>query len=394
MNAAAPAITPLPVRANALAAPSSGIVEIFDYGRNRQGLLPLWVGEGDLATPAFIADAARESLARGETFYTYQAGLPELREAIAAYLADLYATPVAPGRIFVTSGGMHALQIAVTLVAGAGDEVIVPTPAWPNFGGALAVSGAAPRSVPMRFGADGWQLDLDELEAAIGPQTRALCINSPANPTGWTASAAEIGAMLALARKHGLWIIADEIYGQFAFDAPRAPSFRDQMQPDDRILFVQTFSKNWAMTGWRIGWLEAPEALSQTIINLIQYSSSGTAVFTQRGALAALAGGASLIREQVERARTNRDVLIAALRGAKGFRVAPPPGAFYLFFGMEGGRTARDLAFAMVDQAGLGLAPGSAFGAGGEGFLRLCFLRRTADIAEAARRLQHFAATL
>ena len=377
----------LPIRSAARAAPSSGIVEVFDYGRDRPGLLPLGVGEGDRPTPGFIAEAAAASLAEGETFYTHQAGLPALREAIARYLSRCYGREVGAERIFVTSGGMHALQIAVAMVAGSGDEVIVPTPAWPNFRGALTVNGAETRDVPMRFGNDGWQLDLERLFAARTERTRAIVINSPANPTGWTASHAELRAVLDFARAHGLWILADEIYGRFYHSAPIAPSFRDLMDESDRILFVQTFSKNWAMTGWRMGWLEAPPALATPIVNLIQYSSSGTPVFSQRAGIAALEGGDAFIAEQVAQARRNRDLLVAALGQDPRFRVAAPEGAFYLFFGIEGGADSRSLAFRLVDEAGLGLAPGSAFGAGGDGFLRLCYLRKTVDIEEAARRL-------
>ena len=375
------------IRPNALAAPSSGIVEVFDYGRNKPGLMPLWVGEGDLPTPTFIAEAASRSLAGGETFYTYQAGIPSFREAIARYLSEMYGRDIAPGRIFVTNGGMHALQIATTLTASTGDEVIVPSPAWPNFIGALSVSGAKPVEVAMRFGNRGWQLDIEDIARAITPRTRAIVINSPANPTGWTATREELVEILALARKHGLWIIADEIYGRFFYDAPRAPSFKDVMEAEDKVLFVQTMSKNWAMTGWRIGWLEAPEALAQTIVNLIQYSSSGTPVFAQRAAEAAIAGGESFIVEQIDRAHVNRDVLMNAFAKEPRFRIASPQGAFYLFFGVEGVEDTRKLAFHLIDEANVGLAPGTAFGAGGQGFLRLCYLRKTADIEEAARRL-------
>lgn len=382
-----PSLSALSIRANALRAPSSGIVEVFDYGRNRPGLIPLWVGEGDMPTPSFIADAARASLEAGETFYTYQAGIPTLREAIAAYLSDLYRQPVAPERIFVTSGGMQALQIAITMIAGPGDEVIVPSPAWPNFVGALTVSGATPREVAMRFTPQGWQLDVEALAAAITPATRALVINSPANPTGWTASAEEIRTLLALARKHGLWIIADEIYGRFYYPADRAPSFRDAMQDDDRVLFVQTMSKNWAMTGWRLGWIEAPPVLGQTIVNLIQYSSSGAPVFIQRAAETAIRQGDGLIVEQRERARQNRQILLDAFLPQNRFRVAAPDGAFYVFFGIDGIEDTRSLAFRLIDEANVGLAPGSAFGLGGTGYLRLCYLRKSEDITEAAGRL-------
>lgn len=220
------------VRAEARAAPPS-IVEVFHYGRGRQGIIPLWVGEGDVATPTFIHAAATQSFTAGETFYTSQRGLPEQRQAVARYLAQVYrpGSPLSglysPERFSVTIGGMHAVQIALRLVAGAGDEAIVITPAWPNFRGALTGTGASVVEVPLLFsGAGGlgqWQLDIDCLIGAFTPQTRAIIINSPSNPTGWTASREELAAILAIARRRGLWIIADEIYGRFFYDAERAP---------------------------------------------------------------------------------------------------------------------------------------------------------------------------
>ncbi len=383
------------LRQNALAAPVSGIVEIAEYAWKVGDVLRLWVGEGDLPTPAFIAQAAHQSMLNGETFYSYQEGLPSLRAAIAGYLSQLYGQPTRPERIFVTSSGMHALQMATTLIAGPGDEVLVPTPAWPNFIGALTISGARPVEVPMSFGNRGFTLDLERLAAAITPRTKGLVINSPSNPTGWTATNAELRDLLALARRHGLWIIADEIYGRFYYDGaadtlPLAPSLRAHATPEDRLLYVQTFSKNWAMTGWRIGWLEAPEALHQTIGNLVQYSSSGTAVFIQRAAEAALTQGEPLVIEQIKRARHNRDVLVEALSRVPDMLLTPPLGALYLFFGHKRYPDSRALAFSLIDQARVGLAPGSAFGEAGQGFMRLCFLRNTADIEEAAQRLSRF----
>ena len=385
------------VRPEARQAPDSGIVEVFNYGRDRQGLIPLWAGESDLSTPPFITEAAARSLEAGETFYTYQRGIPELRQAIAAYMASTYGTPFSeaegafgPERFFVTIGGMHAIQLAVRLVAGAGDEVIVPTPAWPNFAGALTVAGATVREVPLHFTAGptpAWTLDIAAIRDAIGPSTRALVVNSPANPTGWTATLADCAALLALAREHGLWIIADEIYGRFVYDAPRAPSFHDVMTSADRVLFAQTLSKNWTMTGLRVGWLEAPASLGDIIENLVQYSASGVAVPLQRAAAMALAQGDTYLRQQVERVRDSRDILCDALARTGRFTFARPEGAFYVFGMIEGESDTRALCLRLVDEAGLGIAPGTAFGSGGERFIRICFARKPADMVEVARRL-------
>ncbi|HEV3396475.1 MAG TPA: aminotransferase class I/II-fold pyridoxal phosphate-dependent enzyme, partial [Xanthobacteraceae bacterium] len=258
------------LRAQARAAPDSGIVEVMNYGRSREGVIPLWAGEGDMPTPAFIAEAATRSLAAGETFYTWQRGIPELREALARYHARLYGRSFSSEEFFVTGSGMQAIQIALAMTAGVGDEVLIPTPTWPNAAATAGIIGAKPVEVPMTFGNAGWTLDLDRLAGAAGARTRALFVVSPSNPTGWTATRAELAALLALARRHGLWIIADETYARFWYgDGERAPSFIDVMEPDDRVLFVNTFSKNWAMTGWRIGWIMANPALGQVIENMI-----------------------------------------------------------------------------------------------------------------------------
>jgi aspartate/methionine/tyrosine aminotransferase len=368
----------------------SGIVEVFNYGRNRQGLIPLWVGEGDLTTPDFIAEAARLSIANGETFYTYQRGIPDLRETIARYMTRVYGQ--APGggahqpeRFFVTIGGMHALQIAMRIVAGPGDEILIPSPAWPNFDGAIALAGARSVNVPMLSG-DRWSLDVERLAGAITPATRAIIVNSPGNPTGFTATRAELIAILDLSRRHGLWIVADEIYGRLVYQGERAPSFHDVMSPDDRILFLQTLSKNWAMTGWRIGWLEAPPALGPMIENAIQYTTSGVPVFIQRAAIAAIEQGESFLADQLARMKQSRDIICDGLAATGRVRFARPEATFYLFCSVEGEGDTRGLAKRLVDEAGLGVAPGSAFGSGGEGYIRICFARSPEQIAEATRR--------
>jgi aspartate/methionine/tyrosine aminotransferase len=390
----APALAPTPaslldgLRAQARAAPDSGIVEVMSYGRSREGVIPLWAGEGDMPTPAFITEAATRSLAAGETFYTWQRGIPELRAALTRYHAHVYGREFSPEEFFVTGSGMQAIQIALAMTAGVGDEVLIPTPTWPNAAATAGIIGAKPVEVPMTLADAGWTLDLDRLAGAAGPRTRALFVVSPSNPTGWTATRVELAALLALARRHGLWIIADETYGRFCYgDGARAASFIDVMAPDDRVLFVNTFSKNWAMTGWRIGWIMANPALGQVIENMIQYATSGVAQFMQRAAVAALDLGESFVAHQVARARRGRDIVCRALGATGRCRFAVPQGAFYLFFAVEGETDTRRLALRLIDEAGVGLAPGSAFGSSGRGFLRLCFARNAEQLETAMQRL-------
>ncbi len=381
------------LRREALDAPPSGILEVFRRGHGRPGLIPMWAGEGDLPTPQFICDAATRALAAGETFYTDNAGIPALREALARYhdrvYGGLFGAPFDPARFIATSSGMHAILLAVTMVAGAGDEVIVPTPAWPNFPAAVGVRGARAVEVPMREDGGAFVLDVADIEAAITPATRAIFVNSPSNPTGWTGDAATLRALLDLARRHGLWIIADEIYGRFHFaaDRPVAPSFHAIIEPEDKVIFVNTFSKNWAMTGWRIGWLEIPPSLTGTVLNLVQYSSSGVAQFMQRAAIAALDEGEGFIAHQVGRARRSLDAACEALEASGRVRFVRPPGAFYMFFRIDGEADTRALCLRLVEEANIGLAPGTAFGAGGERHVRLCFARSEKSLSAAIERL-------
>ncbi len=375
------------LRPSARQLPESGIMRVFNYGLNREGLIPLWAGEGDTPTPQIIHQAATKSLLDGETFYTYQLGIPDLREALARYFEGLYARPFTADEFFVTAGGMQAIQIAMQMTAGEGDEVIILSPGWPNFEGAALVQGAVPKFVELQFGENGWQLDLDRLFDACGPRTRAICINSPANPTGWTASMDQLRSILEFTRKHGIWIIADEIYGRFHYGDGLAPSLQHLREDNDLILFVQTFSKNWAMTGWRMGWLQGPKELAQLVENLIQYNTSGVAQFMQRAGVAALHEGDAFAQSQIERARAGREIVCSALEPFNNVHLAWPEGAFYLFFGIAGETNSMDMALRLVDEANIGVAPGSAFGPGGEGYLRICYLRSPAGLEEAMNRL-------
>jgi aspartate/methionine/tyrosine aminotransferase len=375
------------LRAEARAAPDSGIVAVANHGRGREGLIPLWVGEGDLPTPSFITDAASRALAAGETFYTWQKGIPDLRQALARYYQRHFGKHFSEDEFIVTGSGMHAIQLALAAVAGKGDEVVYLSPSWPNFPAAAELAGASAVPVMLDRSDNGWSCDVEKIAAAITPRTKAIFVNSPSNPTGWTADAPTLQAILDLARRNGLWIIADEIYSLFHYDGGRAPSFLDLAADEDRILYVNSFSKNWAMTGWRVGWVKVHPSLQPVFENLIQYSTSGVAQFMQRGAVAALDEGDTFVTEQVERARKARDLVCAILADTGRARFTVPPGAFYLFFSIDGITDTRAAAFDMVDRANVGLAPGSAFGAGGEPYFRLCFNRRLDQLEEAGHRL-------
>lgn len=371
-------------------APESGIVEIFNHARNREGLIPLWVGEGDSPTPQFISDAAIASLNAGQTFYTYQRGIPELRQALSNYYGRHFGKQLPAEHFFVVGSGMHAIKLSIEMLAKPGDEVVYLTPAWPNFSAAIEISDARAVPVTLEFANGRWALDIDRLRAAVTAKTRALFINTPSNPTGWTATLDDLKQILALAREHDLWIIADEIYALYYYAGGRAASFLDIMADGDKILFVNSFSKNWSMTGWRIGWIVAPPELGQVIENLVQYSNSGVPEFVQRGAVAALEHGDSVIRDNFAKALKSRDLLLDALIATNRVETLKPDGALYAFLKIDGVSDSRAAAFDIVDSVGVGLAPGTAFGPGGEAFMRACFLRDPKQVEEAAARLSDY----
>jgi aspartate/methionine/tyrosine aminotransferase len=369
--------------------PDSGILAAVNHGFGRDGLIPLWTGEGHLPTPAFICEAASRSLHAGETFYTWQRGLPELRQALADYHARYWPGEFSSERFFVTGGGMQAIQVTLQLLLDQGDEVLVPSPAWPNFPGPMRMMGAAPVFVPMQYEDRTWSLDLDRMRDSITPRTKAICLISPSNPIGWVASVEDLTAIRDIARQHGLWIIADEVYARFQYDETRkrTPSFMDVCEPDERVIYANTFSKNWAMTGWRIGWLQAPAALGSAIERIIQYNTSGTAAFLQRGALAALQHGDDFLAAQLVVARAARDRVAKVLGRFDNVSFEEPQGAFYHFIRVEGLSDSLAAVKRIIDEANVGLSPGGTFGPGGEGFLRICYLRDPAALDEALRRL-------
>lgn len=373
-----------------LAAPESGIVEVVNYARGREGLIPLWVGEGDSPTPDIIARPAAEALMAGETFYTWQRGIPDLRRALSDYYHRHFGVRLPPEYFYVVGSGMQAIKLAVEALVKPGDECILLTPAWPNFAAALEISGGKAVSLPLVFSEGRWHLDINRLEAAITPRTVALFINTPSNPTGWVASRDDLVAIRDLARKYGLSIIADEIYALYHFTGSRAASFLDVTGPEDNILFVNSFSKNWSMTGWRVGWIVAPPETGQVFENLVQFSTSGVAQFMQRGCVAALDHGDEFLMRNIAKAKRSRDILCEALIATNRVETRTPDGSLYAFLKIDGVTDSRATAIDIVDKVGVGLAPGTAFGPGGELFMRACFLRETAIIEEAADRLSRY----
>ena len=369
--------------------PISGIVETYMHAKDKPGVIPLWVGQGHLPTPEFIAAPACSAAMAGKTYYTDQRGIPELRQALARYHARGWGVALDADHFTVCHGGMQAIQIAVQVLLRPGNEVVLPVPAWTNYAATLRLAGMKPVGVPLSFSPKGWRLDLDRLFAAITPKTRAICINTPGNPLGHVLPLSDLRAILAKARELGLWIIADEVYGRFFYgEASRAPSFLDICDMEkDRIFFCNTFSKNWAMTGWRIGWCIAPKALAPILENVVQYNTSGVTTFLQYGCIAALDEGDAFLADQIAQAREGRRIICERLAQSDAVEFAWPEGAFYLFLRVKGETDSARLSRQLIDEAGVGLAPGSAFGPEGEGFLRLCFLREADQLSEAANRL-------
>jgi aspartate/methionine/tyrosine aminotransferase len=358
--------------------PDSGIVTAAMYGMAKPDVLAFWSGQGNLPTPNAFCQPAIESLLAGETFYTWQRGIPELREALVRYHARHYGVQLGIDNFGITGGGMQAIQNAIQMIAGAGDEVIIPTPAWPNYAGPLRLQGTRPVEVPMIFANGTWSLDLDKLFAARTPHTKAICINSPSNPLGWSATRDDLVAIRDFARKAGIWILADEVYSRFYFGANgarRAPSFLDVCDPEEQLILCNTFSKNWAMTGWRQGWIQTPKALSSVVERFIQYNTSGSPVFLQKGCAAALDHGDDFVDAQVATARRNRDIVVEAFRQSQRLRFQVPDGAFYMFFTIDGMTDSLATTMRIIDEVGVGFAPGGTFGPGGEGFLRMCYLK-------------------
>ena len=385
---------PLTARPAVLDLRASRIREVANAAMGRPDLLAFWFGEPDEVTPDFLRQAAIDSLNAGETFYSQNLGLPELRAAIAAYLTRLHGATSAD-QIAVTSSGLSALQLTAQALVGPGERVVEVTPLWPNLVEIPKILGARVECVPLQWHAGSWQLDLDRLLTALTPDTRVLFVNSPNNPTGGTIDRAPQKTLLEHCRRRGIWLIADDAYERLHYGdgATVAPSFLEIADASDRLVSTNTFSKSWLMTGWRLGWIRAPEALIAEMPKLIEYNTSCAPVFVQRAGIVAIEQGEAIIERTRARFRRARDFLVEQLREIPGIEVATPQGAMYAFFKVSGVHDSLALCKHLVGTTGLGLAPGIAFGPEGEGFVRWCFAANEERLAEGIARLRKGLAT-
>ncbi len=374
---------------------ASQIREVANAGMGDPDILAFWFGEPDEVTPVSIRETAMAALAAGETFYTQNFGIPELRAALASYISRLHR-PVTADSIAVTASGMSALMLVAQALVNPGARVVCVTPLWPNLTEIPKILGADVVRIALRFDRGGWKLDLDELIEALTPGTSTLLINSPNNPTGWTLRAEEQKTILEHCRKHGIWVVADDVYERLYYADSRAggsvcaPSFLDIAHADDRLVSTNSFSKTWLMTGWRLGWIAAPQALMADLGKLIEYNTSCSPVFVQRAGVVAIEHGEPTVAHTLARFRKARDQLTRALAAMPRVETALPPGAMYAFFRVEGVTDSLDFCKRLVRDAKLGLAPGSAFGPEGEGFVRWCFAASEERLSDGTERLARF----
>ncbi|WP_274630538.1 pyridoxal phosphate-dependent aminotransferase [Arvimicrobium flavum] len=367
---------------------TENIAKMAVRARELGDVIALWYGEGDMVTPAFIRDAAKAALDDGLTFYIPDMrGHAPLNEALEEYQTRVHGQPIPISRTTVTPGGMQALYLALELLVDVGSNVVYVAPQWPNIHNAIHLIGGEPRPFSLDFKGD-WRLDLDRLFATCDARTRAIFLSTPSNPTGWTASREEMLALLEFSRRTGIWIISDEVYGRLYFEGDVAPSILQIAEDGDRVLSVNSFSKAWAMTGWRIGWLTHPSGVADQLGAMTQYINSGTSGPIQAGATAAIRQGEPLVREIRQRVKTGLDLAYDKLAQIPGIILPTKPrGGMYAFFALEGEDDARKACADILEKAKVGLAPGYLFGDAANAFLRMCVCRDATQIETALDRM-------
>ncbi len=353
-------------------------------------VIPLWFGEGDMSTPEFIRQAAIDALNDGQTFYTHTRGRPELRDGIRDYLNGLYGINLTEDRITVPGAAMTAITIAAQSSLSSGDHALVVGPAWPNIYLTYRLTGAEVGHVSQRLNATGWVLDMDELRDALRPNTRSIFVNSPSNPTGWVMQAQQQRELLQICRERNILLIADEVYHRTLFHDSVAPSFLELIEDDDPVIVINSFSKAWAMTGWRVGWLVAPAGYTEQFTTLSEFFNTGATVFAQLGAIAALRDGEPFIKTLQTQYREARDMVMERLADHPMLKLSKPEGGFYVFPKVRGLTDSMAFVRGALAEEDVGLAPGYTFGPGNDGHFRLCFAQSHARLAEGLDRLVRY----
>ncbi len=371
----------------------SPIVEVWRMGYGDPTVIPMFAGESDLPTPDFISDAAAKALKDGKTFYTPNRGIAPMREALSDYMHSLYGVRIPEHRIALTPSGMSAVMLVSQATVRPGDNAVAVTPSWPNIMRAMQICGAEAREVALTPGNAGWQLDLDALFAACDDRTKVIYLASPGNPTGWMIPREQAERLLEFARARGIAILSDEVYHRLVYDRAVAFSFLEIARPDDPVFVVNSFSKAWAMTGWRLGWMVYPEGLKDAFEKLIQFNTSGAQEFLQHGAIAALRHGEEFTKGFTERCRQARELVNDRLGRMPRIRNIPNEGSFYAMFSVDGVNDTLTFCKRAVKEAKIGMAPGTSFGKGSERYIRLCYAQTVETMKEAMDRLETFVAT-
>lgn len=363
--------------------------ELMNYAREKgPDIISLAQGEGCLPTPDFIVEAAAKALKEGKTFYGRPLGLPELRAEISEYYKRIYGlSDIGPERVFISTSGSNAMNLTLRALLNKGDDVVAITPIWKNLLGAVELSDAKIRQVALNEGPEGWSLDLDKLFAACTAHTKALLIVSPSNPTGWMITGEEIRKILAFARDRNIWVVSDEVYGRLVYEGTRAVSFLDYAKPDDLLMVINSFSKTWAMTGWRLGWIVGPAFMDDKVRHISIYNNLCVAPFTQYAGIAALRDGEEFIRNQLNLWRKTRELLMETLGNHPRVTLSKPESSFYAFFRVEGEPDCIDFCYRLIDEAGVSLAPGITFGDCSRGYIRMSFACSRAKMEKALERL-------
>lgn len=368
-------------------------VEMMNYAAGKRDMITLGQGEGDSPTPDFIARAAYDAMREGHTVYGPTLGQRPLRETLSGYYKNIYELDIPMERIFITASGSTAMHLSLAALLDKGDEVVAITPIWKNLIGAIELTQADNVPVSLDFDTErGWSLDLDKLFAAVTPKTKVILVVTPSNPTGWSATKEEMKAILDFARERNIWVLADEVYGRIVYESEhthlRADSFLDVAQDDDLLLVVNSFSKSWAMTGWRLGWIVGPKIAEDKIRDVALYNNLCPPTFTQYGAIAALEDGEPFLKSQIDLWRSNRDLLVDRFEKMGNVDMSYPEATFYAFFKVRGQDDCKLMTKRFIDEAGVLLSPGCAFGATAKGYIRMCFAVSERRLVEALDRME------